>query len=232
MLIIGIDIETTGLNADKDAIIEFAAVLWDTRKNVPMKIVSELIYDNINKIILSKVITDLTSLDTKDLEKYGSNLEIVKEQFINLLSLTNVCCVHNGIHFDRQFIENSFDKTSLPTIQWIDTSFDIPYPESIKTRKLDYLCYEHGFSPLFKHRALFDVFSMLKILSQYDYEEILHNSKHQLVSCLVKIDYENRHTLKEKGFFWNSERRMWQINCRENRIPKIDKAYDLIERIF
>ena len=39
---------------------------------------------------------------------------------------------------------------------------DVPYPETIATRKLTYLAADHGIVNPFAHRALFDVITMMQ----------------------------------------------------------------------
>ena len=66
---------------------------------------------------------------------------------------------HNAVEFDRKYLGKACKKYSIkfPQKYWIDTMTDIPYSNSIKTRKLDYLAVEHNISVVVAHRAIFDI---------------------------------------------------------------------------
>lgn len=214
MLILGIDLETTGLNPDTDEIIELGAVIWDTQRQIPIKMYSEMV---IAEKQLSAEITSLTGITDQDLTEWGVSPQ---EALINLESMARKCSsivAHNGKEFDQLFIARYLKM--YPEVQidlpWIDTLTDLPYSEALKTRKLSYLAAEHGFLNPFAHRSLFDVLTMMKIFSQYPVEEIVNISRSPMVRVVAHVSFEERDKAKAMGFRWDPTRKEWFAGLRE-----------------
>jgi hypothetical protein len=92
----------------------------------------------------------------------------------------------------------------LQRLPWIDTLTDIPYPAEISTRKLSYLAADHGFINPFQHRALFDVLTMLNVLSRYELGAILEFQQIPWVTIQANVSYDDRMLAKEARFFWQA----------------------------
>jgi len=171
--VLGIDVETTGLDCSVDRITEVGAVLYDMEEKKPLYMV------NFNCTFkssppLTEEIIQLTGITPELLAEFS--VEDNRTAFINLRELmlkADAVAAHNA-PFDRGFIEATFKGLGIdvPQVFWADTSVDIPYPPAIKTRKLVHLAAEHGFLNPFAHRALFDVLTMLRIMGQYDMETV------------------------------------------------------------
>ena len=69
MLVLGLDLETSGLDFTKDLIIEIGAILWDTKEKSPKKIYNELIY--YDQLELSSEVQNITKINSEDLKNYG-----------------------------------------------------------------------------------------------------------------------------------------------------------------
>ena len=215
MLLLGIDLETTGTDIESDEIIEIAGVAWDSFRNAPLKIVSELIIPQRKQ--LNRKISHLTGIEPPDLRNFGVHQEEVLMQISQMAKKCSYFVGHNGFFFDKPLLERAFLQhgMKIPKLKWIDTAFDIPYPEGIVTRKLNYLAAEHEIIPLFKHRALFDILATLKILSKYELDEILEISESPFVTVVADVSYAKRNQAAELGFIWNPEEKFWAKKTRE-----------------
>lgn len=105
-----IDVETTGLNPEKDAVIELGA----------MKIIDRKITETFQALILvditiPAVITKLTGLDVEILQKEGQTLDDAVAGFIEFCG--NQPLIAHNMDFDRSFLNKAMEKCSLPPIQ-------------------------------------------------------------------------------------------------------------------
>ena len=73
MLILGVDFETTGLDTQKDSIIEVGAVLWDTQRKMPLQIYSDLMWHESiwkNATATKEHVEKIVKLNEEDLKEF------------------------------------------------------------------------------------------------------------------------------------------------------------------
>ena len=99
------DIETSGLNPNKDKIIEIGAIKYINNKKV-----EELSYLIDPEISLSEIITHVTGLTDKDLNGQKKIQEVLPK-FLNFID--NLPLVGHNIRFDYDFIEANIKKLNL-----------------------------------------------------------------------------------------------------------------------
>lgn len=226
MLVLGLDLETSGLNYEKDQIIEIGAVLWDTETHSPKKVFNELIYfDNLN---LPNEVQSITGISVDDLKTYGIPLSDALKTLTDLVNKAEYLVGHNAVNFDAEFLNQAYMSYQMPKLKkpWIDTLTDIPYAQEIKTRKLSYLAAEHGFINPFSHRALFDVLTTLKLLSKYDIEEIIMIQQSPLVKVLAHVGFDERDKARRIGFRWDPQQRHWFSEVKQAMIPRMDYPFE------
>lgn len=214
MLVLGLDLETTGLDVGKDQIIEVGAVVWDWTRAKPLKIYNQLVKIDTE---LDPVITKITGIESTDLERWGEPLEKVLGDLYNLAQEVEYLVAHNGNQFDRLILERVWaqhPQTKI-SLEWIDTMCDVPYPESMTTRKLSYLAAEHGFLNPFAHRASFDVLTMLSILSRYQPDVVMSLQSSPMRRVVAKVSYDNRDHAKTEGFRWDPNQKHWYMEAKE-----------------
>lgn len=226
MLILGLDLETSGLNHEKDQIIEIGAVLWDTETASPKKVFNELIY--YDTLDLPNEVQNITGITETDLKKYGIPLSDALKTLTELVSAAEFLVGHNAVNFDALFLDQAYASYQMPKLKkpWIDTMTDIPYAQDIKTRKLSYLAAEHGFINPFSHRALFDVLTTLKLLSIYDIQEIVMIQQSPLVKVLAHVGYDDRDKARRLGFRWDPQQRHWFSEVKQVMIPRMDYPFE------
>lgn len=216
MYVLGVDFETTGLSAETDSIIEIGAVVWDTEHKKPLRMMSELI--QVDKK-LSPEIIEITGITDEDLAKQGSSLESGIQQLIELSKGCKYLVGHNGREFDKLFLDKALGQLGLElNTAWIDTLYDVPYKDSISSRKLTHLCADHGFLNPFSHRAVFDVLSMLSVMSLYSFDEIEKLFQSPSVKIVAKVSYDDREKAKKAGFRWDPANRYWFKKLKECQI--------------
>lgn len=179
MRVLGIDFESTGLDTSKDRITEIGAVLWDTEKCQPLRLFSTFVHDDTYPSI-TREIAGLTGITNEILAEFGYLPAPAFDVLERLCKHHGVSYIvaQNGTHFDHpllvsELIRNGVEAPALRAVPWIDTRLDIPYRHHSKSGHLNYVAADHGILNPFKHRALFDVLTMLSIVAQYKFEDIL-----------------------------------------------------------
>lgn len=232
MNILGIDLETTSLDVQSCYIVEIGMVLWDTGNHQPLFQAGGLV-EIPNFESLPEVTTKITGISS-DMMQEAIPWTSWERQLKFLAERASYFVAHNH-EFDRPILERHFDPSdrSLFERSWIDTMTDLPYPPEIKTRKLDYLCFEHGFFNPFPHRALTDVLSMLKILSFYPLEKVLQLADSPNVWLRADVSIDNRHKAKQRNFIWDPLNKYWvkqtKLILSQKEIQEADFGIEILQ---
>lgn len=224
MLVLGLDFETTGLNPELDRVTEIGAVLWCTERRCPVEMYSQLIFED-NYPEITKEITEITGIDKKMLDMHAVGINEGLAKLVGLMSKADAYMAHNA-EFDKNFFIAEMQRnTELKVIDfekpWIDSQCDLPYPNKIKTRKLEHLAAEHKFLNPFSHRALFDVLTMFQVFNQYSLEEVLRYATTPNITVKANVKYDTRHLAKEQGFRWNGEDKQWEKVIKEFQLDEL-----------
>lgn len=215
MLLLGLDLETTGLDPEKDLVIEIGAVLWDTEAKQPVRLFSEMVLEKPD-LALPKEIEELTGIQTLMLHRFGKAPDdLFFSTLASLFAQADGCVAHNAA-FDRGFLTRFYRRwgRELPEKTWICTVLDVDYPRSVSSKSLVYLSAVHGFVNPFSHRAVTDVLSMFKVLSHYKIEEVWANASSPKVELVALVSYENRQLAKDLGFRWDGSTKKWKKQMR------------------
>lgn len=218
MLILGLDLETTGIDVATNQIIEVGAAIWDTEQKKLVKTYSELVRV---EAPLTPEVQEVTGISDADLKNWGRDLKSVLEDMCAMAKRCDYIAAHNGRAFDKIVLDRHLDQVGLEIGhdgKWIDTMTDLPYSNQCKTRKLSYIAAEHGFLNPFSHRALFDVLTMIKVISFYELPEILELQKSPLVRVVADVSYEHRDKARDSGFRWDRNEKQWFIEVKQKQL--------------
>lgn len=216
MLWIAVDCETTGLEYGKeDRMTELGWAVYDPITKKIIRVRNHLLYEP-NYPPLTPFITSLTGLTDEILKKHGESPKEIINEFHNDLKFCTHIVAHNA-PFDVGFLSAEYIRQDKIVPDWkiIDTSKDVPFPKNITTRKLTHLAAEHGFVNPLAHRAVTDVFTMLKILEPYDPVEIANWSKTPTLKIKALVTRETKELAKERGYRWDSGAVAWFKEIKE-----------------
>jgi DNA polymerase-3 subunit epsilon len=211
MRLLGIDLETTSLDPATTEIIEVGAVLWDCQRNMPLRMLSELIVPDAP---ISPETVEITGITPEDIREHGKPWEPVGAILREMSAQADLWVGHNCIRFDRPILER-YEEEAAQSLPWLDTREDLPYPKGVRSRNLTYLQAAHGFVNPFAHRAVFDVLTMLRIFSQYPLAETMEFYRSPKWELTAKVSYDDRQLAKDAGFHWDADRRKWLRTMRE-----------------
>lgn len=223
MLIAGFDTETTGLDVERDSIIQIGAVLWDTQattKKAKLKLDALINHVSLGEIDANA--SAVNGITTEDLNKYGIPFENAYSDLHFIFDKADYIMAHNGNLFDRPiYISNcrrlGIEPSSTP---WIDTTCDIAFPPTITTRKLVYLATEHGFLNPFPHDALSDVLTMLKIADQYDWDTTVKYSRAPTLTVKANVTFQQKELAKKQNYRWDNEKKIWLKSIKDFQLEE------------
>lgn len=238
-----VDLEFSGPNLEKDRVIEIGAVLWDTEFNQPVKQISELVLEE-GKPPISQEVFELTGISDELLENWGAkgkDIETIMLQLKQLMERADYIVAHNGTNYDKPMLGAMFNRYGIPMpdILWIDSFLDIEFPARIRQKSMAMLEHSHGFINPFPHRALTDVMSLLKIISNYDLDRMVKLAKSPMVTLVAVLNPPNWSNQKELNEFnqkkskvsraqfkWNPENKTWSKRVHKVLLDEGKISYD------
>lgn len=211
-----LDLETTGLNAESDHIIEIGLVKFGYQENnKDMPILSTVGFLQDPGIPISEEITEITGITNQQVAGQRIDWAYVAA----LLQDVEIVIAHNAT-FDRGFIEQIPEISALD-LHWGCSRSHIDWRgHGFKTEALNYLAADHGFVNPFAHRAVFDCATTYRIVSPYLHELIKRSYEKEFLLSAIGAPFAAKDALKSCGYRWNPEQRVWQKLVPEGSLEK------------
>lgn len=208
MRLLGIDLESTGLDPRGDAIIEVGAVLFQWETKTPLMMYGEFV-DPLRDI--PEEITRITGITNSLVQEFGIGEADALARIAGMIGQADCVVAHFGNLFDRPFLEGAYARhlKLIPEKVWIDSATDCPYPEEIKTRNLQHLAAEHGFLNPFRHRAVFDVLTMMRVVSCYPIETVISRAMEPTLFVRADVTFDEKEKAKDRGYRWCAPQKIW-----------------------
>jgi len=209
MLVLGIDLETTGLDTANDRITELGYALWDTSMGAPVGIFNNLVYEPSMDARFTpeacEMMERVCGITVPMLHTFGIPPDQAIDQLLAAVQLYKPEYVigHNWENFDGPMLTMELKRQggvlNLPSI---DTRTDLPFASEPDSRKLKHLALDCGFINPFPHRAVSDVLTMLKVLSHYPIEKVIDYSKIPWVTIRADVKFEQKELAKARRYSW------------------------------
>jgi len=207
-LLLIVDLETTGLDPQKDLVIELGAILYSVNHRCSLQHLSTLFPVSENK---AELVNHISSQASQEVQ----NIELVLQQFQYWVEQADFLIAHNA-RFDSQW----FGHGILPPIKktWLCTYQDFVWEKNHKPTNLIETALNHGIGVSQAHRALTDCQLIAAIFdrvgSEFKQFEILldkaiKRSREPLITVIAKVSYDERNLAKEDNFRWNGSERKW-----------------------
>lgn len=217
-----LDTETTGLDHNKDEIIEIAIRKWiyHKREHHLIKPVEE--YSALNEPVrneISETITELTGIRKEDVKGKKIDWSIVAK----MIGESDFVLAHNA-GFDRPMIEAVPEVSKVSSAKiWTCSFKQVDWAQmGFLSAKQELLSLFHGFH-YSGHRALTDIDALANLILQGDYlKEILANAKMKqvCVDC-VQAPFETKDLLKNNGFSWDAPNKFWTKLVSESELDQM-----------
>lgn len=232
MRLLGLDLETTGFDTANDRVTEIGAVLWEVETKRPLVtqscfLVDEGILQKMENPEVSGMMSRICGITREMLTEFGRPPAEVFGQLATFIDRhrPDFIVAHNGENFDRPLLGSELNRHKVNVVQqaWIDTRTDIPFAVEPDSRKLKHLALDAGFINPFAHRAVFDVLTMLRVLSNYDIHAIIEYAKIPFVTVRAKVGYDDRQLAKDQRYSWEklgekTYPKCWVKRIKENKL--------------
>jgi len=216
-----LDVETTGMNADEDMVIELAMVPFEFNKAGQIfKVLPAYNAFQDPGCPIPEIITKITGI-TDDMVK-GEAINL--DEVVTLLKDAAIVIAHNA-KFDRAFCENLHD--AFKEISWGCSIADINWnEEGLEGVKLEYLAYKYGFF-YEGHRATIDCYAALDILSktlptsgELVLKRLLDTARKVTIRLwAINAPFDKKDDLKARKYRWsdgsNGTKKAWYIDIAE-----------------
>lgn len=211
MILCAYDIETTGLDRQKDRMIEVGLVLYSTGQK---KILESTGFMVRSDVFVTQEITELTGVTQAAIDRFGYEAESALEVFNDFVKQADAVIGHNVLRFDQPITENASKRLNIPLEQklWIDTMTDIP---GVVGEQLITMCAKHGWVNPNQHSAEDDAKDVLKLISNYKIEEIVERAQSPVVVMQSHQSRDNNADAKKFKFRWNPDYKIWWKAVKE-----------------
>lgn len=199
-----VDLETTGLDATKDRIMEIGLIEFGVEGHAAPIITR--CYGALQDpgIPVSEEVLRITGLTEASLKGQTIDWDIVRGFF----QRSALVIAHNA-DFDRGFLEASGHLAEI-ALHWACSMRHINWHKHrFGSLSLNYLAADHGFVNPFAHRAIFDCATTFRIVSPHLQELIERSYEREFTIKAVGSPFETKDVLKQRGYRWDQLERCW-----------------------
>lgn len=231
MILLGFDLETTGLDVVNDRVIEFGAVLYSTGQHKCLDNQGTLV--KTDKQITSQI-TAITGIHPTAVERFGYEDYDSLGVIIAMMMDADAIIGYNVRRFDKKVMQNwakrhaeaystvnRFNVEIIETKPWIDLYQDLPW--QVPVGKLSHVAADHGILNLFPHSAMADAQTVLAIAGKYDPELLLSRAQSPVVVLQARQDRASNDLVKQAPFKfrWNPANKIWWRPAKEQDVTEI-----------
>lgn len=212
MIILGTDVESTGLEPETDEVVEIGLAVYDTVAMQFLALHSDLLKTD-NWSDEAEAVHHIKRASS--MSGYGRDFNPWRlvEQY-----KPEIIVAHNA-EFDKQFTKRWIGFDSVP---WVCTHLDLQHEKFLKKSpcgKLQHLAVDYGLEAGQRHRALFDAMLCCEIAAKHDLKKVISTSKEPKFVLTAwhegKPDYTSKdfvtqkEYLKKAGFRWDADNQRW-----------------------
>jgi DNA polymerase-3 subunit epsilon len=219
MIVVGLDIESTGLDKVKDRPIEVGMTLWTTNFSRGLEARSLLVQSDGVKV--TSEITDITGINQGMVDRFGVTPEEAYEEVESFVSRAEAVVAFNGRRFDIPMFQQWAKRVgkAWPDKLVIDPFEDLP----MRGQELITMCAKVGiyYDP---HEASADVGAMLRLMSQFPFDVVLERAKSPVVVIQSQQGRNENEKVKKHKFRWNPDRKIWWKAVKQIDLDTLAKA--------
>lgn len=227
MILLGVDLETTGLDIAEAEITEIGMVTFDTDSQQVVRIYSTLVKP---LGLIPEDVQAMTGISQRVVERFGVPWEVALSTWNEMASESDYLVGHNIREFDAKILGRLGGKVDKPMI---DTLTDLPLEKTVSSKKLGHLAVDIlNIANPFPHRAATDVMTTLMLLNAFPIEQVVQYAEAESRLMVAKLRKEDpaferkKAAVKRLGYRWTGQPECrWQKVVKEFEIdPEKEKA--------
>lgn len=208
MILTILDTETTGLDHEKNDVVEIGIVNFDTDENEIITSESILVcpktFDDFEKTV------PIHGIKKSLIDKHGIYFEEAVRKVKSYITPKTVMVAHNA-EFDRGWFKKENEIFNLP---WVCTKEDVKWPEHVSNNHLISIAIAHGVAVISAHRALEDCLTIARLLKRvgenHDLNKMITLAMRPKGIFVANVSFAEKDLAKESGFKWIAEKKVWQ----------------------
>lgn len=219
MIVVGLDLETTGTDKNQDRPIEVGLSLWTTNFNRGLDSRAFLVQSDGVKV--DQEVTKITGLTQAMVDRFGYTPQEGFEMTLEWVERAEAIVAFNGKRFDLPMLYQWAKRlgVAFPEKLVIDPFTDLPETnESVtpgmRPQELITMCAKEGIY-YDAHEAGADVGAMLRLMAKRNFEFVLQRAKSPEVvikSCQARSQNDR---VKKHKFRWHPDRKIWWKAVKE-----------------
>lgn len=202
------DTETTGIDPQHHQVIEVACAVYDIEHNAILNTFSALIYSEHNEAEKINGIAVGLLLNAFDRAAVWSRIA-------QIVSGCDAVVAHRA-EFDYSFTPEMARGTDR-NLPWVCSKFDVKWPNSKLGENLLNVALQHGVGVVAAHRAFTDVDILARVFGVVNrfyggpsaIRAMLTHAMRPKVRVISLAPYEAKDIVKENGFAWRKELKVW-----------------------
>ena len=218
MIITALDVESTGLDKNKDRILEVGLVLFSTGQNRVLESAGFLVQSD--GVVVSDEITEITGITQAAVDKFGYDTKQALDSIEYFVGQSDAVLAHNGTRFDKPMVDNSAKRSTFNLTEklWIDSMVDLP---GVKGEQLITMAAKAGILLTGAHGALADASATLEMVRRHaqepekSWDRIVERAKSPIVLIQSHQARDKNSDAKKFKFRWNPDRKIWWKAVKE-----------------
>jgi DNA polymerase III alpha subunit (gram-positive type) len=205
MILLGLDLETTGIDKVADRPIEVGLTLWTTKYNRSLETHNFLVQSD--GVAVTDEITAITGITQKMVDTQGYPVGVAYEMVMSFVNAAEGVVAFNGRRFDIPMMRQwaARQGTEFPQ-KFIIDPFDGDIP--MRPQELITMCAKQGIY-YDAHEAGADVTGMLKLLLKFPLDVVVERASSPSVIVQSGQKRSENSLAKQHKFRWNPDYKVW-----------------------
>lgn len=223
MIVVGLDIEATGLDLVQDRPIEVGLTKWTTKYNRSLDSHNFCIQSD--GLPVTEEITHITGL-VQSMADQGYTPEDAFEEIMYYVDQAQALVAFNGRRFDIQMLQQMAKRLGreFPNKLLIDPSVDTPETNDspspgMRSQELITMCAKRKIY-YDAHEAGADVAAMLRLMSTAKFEHVLARAQSPSIAVQAHVSFSENQKAKKQKFRWKpAPYKIWWKAVKQIDVP-------------